>query len=95
MESRSGIIPASAHPPEIAETQEYGKASVPLLGGRFRVWLEYATETDAGTAEAMALTENIGLFAFRNKANIEVLVKVLRGKDESGEEFFYGSSLQD
>ena len=48
-----------------------------LSEGRFRVFVDWATDDDSGVGTAVPLTADTGYFWFFNQANVELVIKVL------------------
>ncbi len=71
------------------------ESSLCLLRGRYRVVAEWSTATRGGSAAAVGLTGDTGLFWFFDPGNVEVVVKVLDGCGINGRHWVFAAGLTD
>jgi glucose/arabinose dehydrogenase len=70
-------------------------SSLDLLGGRFRLTVEWQSpwSGDAGVAAAVPLTDQSGFFTFFDPSNLEMAVKMVDGTDYNGHFWVYWTAL--
>ncbi|HEV8579489.1 MAG TPA: matrixin family metalloprotease [Thermoanaerobaculia bacterium] len=72
-----------------------GAENLCLLGGRFRVNVEFRANSQAGTGHAVPHTDLTGLFWFFDSSNIELIVKVLDAQGLNSKFWFFYGGLSD
>ncbi|MCB1054856.1 MAG: fibronectin type III domain-containing protein [Acidobacteria bacterium] len=84
---------APSSQPAAVGTCTAGAEALCLLGGRFRVEVDWQTAAGAsGVGRAVADTDRTGFFWFFNPNNLELVVKMLDGRGTNGHYwFFYGA----
>ena len=106
--SRAGVRPegALALPAGVARAGGGSDASEPcvedgetlcLLGGRFRLRVEWADQHNggSGTGTAVPFVDRTGFFTFFNPDNVELVVKVLDGTSVNGRIWVFYGALSD
>jgi hypothetical protein len=66
-----------------------------LLGNRFQVSVDWATQGTTGTGAAAALSDETGTFAFFDPQAIDLVVKVIDGRALTGKFWFFYGALSD
>ena len=64
-----------------------------LVGGRFKVTVEWLSPTSSGRGQPVSLTPNAGYFWFFDSSNVEVVVKVLDGCVVNGRKWVFVAGL--
>lgn len=72
-----------------------GAETLCLQQGRFRVEVEFVADGNPGVGQAVPLTSDTGFFWFFNKENLELVVKVLDGRDINGNFWVFYGGLSD
>ena len=70
-------------------------SNLDLLGGRFRLTVEWSSpwSGDSGVAAALPLTDQSGFFTFFEPSNLEMAVKMVDGSDFNGHFWVYWTAL--
>ena len=87
-------VAGAAHPVE--PCVEDGK-TLCLLGGRFRVRVEWSDQHNggSGTGDAVPFADRTGFFTFFNPNNVELVVKILDGTPVNGKIWVFYGALTD
>ncbi len=72
-----------------------GENTLCLSSERFRVEVEWQTDTDSGQATAVPSSADTGFFWFFNSDNLELVVKVLDGRAINGHFWVFYGALSD